>query len=275
MTLEGIATKNGMFKNELISKILCSIMLHGILFNLMQLSLMFMFAPLFTDLEPSFFIFKMLFVGRGVKRSWLLRLLRCVLNGLLSMHWSTCGSNVSLFLLSILHLSTESLRMIIRLSCKCDYRWSRGRMVVMLVRKLIFVYRQLFMLVDALNPISRWIAAIALAAGMGVFVLGGSGSVIMSGKVNFTTYMMFPLLAITMVVAVALISPVAEKVDILSLEFLFSFKSNRLEMQPFRISRAMIPLRIRVGSFYYFKQASLLIILATWVENCVLVLLAV
>jgi hypothetical protein len=274
MKLEATATVADILdKNRKHSK-LWTIMFNGLMVNLVQMTAMMMLAPFFTDLEPSFFVLKLIFGSGTVKTSWAIRILRSFINALLTAHWAICSSSISLFVLGITNLITECLQMMVCLSSKCDYRWRRGRLVIMLVRKLTFVYRHLFILMDVFNTIMRWTVAIALAVGMGVFVLGGSGSVILAGKVNFTTYLLFPLLALTMVIVVNVISQPAEKVDILSLEFLSSFKSNRLEMQPFRVSRSLQPLRFQVGSFYYFKQASALNIMAIWVENCINVLLA-
>jgi hypothetical protein len=160
------------------------------------------------------------------------------------------------------------------LSCNCNSGWKKRRPMVMLVRKLTFLYRQLFILMDAFNPTLRWSTAIALAAMTGIFVLGGSGSVILAGKVNLSSYVVFPLIAFTLAGVLMIISLPAEKVYILSSEFIFSFKRNRLEPRPFRNSRAMQPLRIQVGSFYYFQKASVLIILVMWVENCINLLLS-
>jgi hypothetical protein len=251
------------------------VILHGLLLDLMQMTLILMLAPFFSDLEPSFFVLKLFFPVAMVKSSWALRILRSGLNGLIATHWISCGTNGALFLLAIINLSTESLRMMGCLSCKFNSRWKKkSKLEVMLIRKLTFSYRQLFIIVDAFNSITRWSFAIALGAGMGTFVLGGSGSVILAGKVNLPTYVLFPLIALTMVGVLMIISPPAEKVDILSSEFIFSFKRNGLEPRPFRNSRAMQPLRIQVGSFYYFQKASVLVILVRWVENCINVLLS-
>jgi hypothetical protein len=273
-TLEKTASKGRLDRKRKYLGPMWTMSFHGLLINLMQMTLILMLAPFFSDLEPSFFVLKLFFPVAMVKSSWALRILRSGLNGMIATHWVCCSTNGPLFLLAIINLSTESLRMILSLSCKCNSLWNRSRLKVLLIRKLTFSYRQLFILMDACNQIMRWSSAIALAAATGIFVLGGSGSVILAGKLNLSTYVVFPLIAFTMAGVLMVISPPAEKVYILSSEFIFSFKRNRLEQRPFRNSRAMQPLRIQVGSFYYYQKASLLIILVMWVENCINVLLS-
>jgi hypothetical protein len=279
MTLENRATEGKLAdkkRRHNIIRLAWILILHGLVFNLMLMALILMLAPFFSDMEPSFFVLKLFFRAGTVKSSWVLRIIRSALNGFITSHCIVCGSNGTLYLLAIINLSQESLRMIRTLSCKCacNYRSKNTRPIGMLMRKLMFSYRQLVIIMDAFNPIMRWSLAIALASGMGIFVLGGSGSVILAGKVNFSTYVLFPLMAFTLIVVLLLISPPAEEIHIMSSEFIFSFKENRLEPRPFRYSRAMKPLRIQMGSFYYFKKASALTILVCWVEHCLNVLLS-
>jgi hypothetical protein len=268
MTLEKIATKG---KHNL--RLPWTLILHGMVFNLMQMGLMLMLAPFVSDSEPSFFVLKLFFPARMARSSWVLRILRSALNGLIISHWIVVGSNGSIFLLAIINLSKESLRLIGTLSAKCSNS-KNTRLRGLLIRKLMFCYRGLFIIMDAFNPIFRWSLAFALASGMVSFVLGGSGSFKLAGKVNLSTYLLFPSVAITMMVALLIVGPPAEKIHILSSEFIFRFKGSGLECGPFRYSRALKPMRIQVGSFYYFQKASVLVILAGWVETCLSVLLS-
>jgi hypothetical protein len=125
---------------------------------------------------------------------------------------------------------------------------------LLLARKLTFSYPQLLILLDTFNPTIRWSVAVGMAAAMGLFVLGGSGSVLLVGKVNLTTYVLFPLVAATMLFLVLLIGPAAEKPYILSSDSIFCYKSEGLEKPPFRVSKAMKLLRIEAGSFISLNE---------------------
>jgi hypothetical protein len=254
---------------------LWTVILHGLLINVAQISLMVSLAPFFTDLDPSFFILR-IFFPRDVKSSWALRVVRSVLNGLLTTHWVCCGVNVWLFGLVILNMMTESLHMVVTLLAKSDHYCCLGRrkLRVMLIRKLIFTYRHLVILVEATNSIVRWTLALTLGCGMGIFVFGGTGSVLLAGKVKVSTYFVFPLMALTMASCNFIMVPRAGTVDTFSTDFILGFKMNRLERYPFRTARSMKPMRIQVGSFYYFRKESALKIFVRWVENCINVLLS-
>jgi hypothetical protein len=166
--------------------------------------------------------------------------------------------------------------MLVDLSGKCHgYCLDRKQLKGQLKRKLIFCYRHLIMIVEAFNSKMRWTLVIALGCGMGTFVFGGTGTVLLAGKVNVTTYIVFPLMALTVVCCNCFMSPTAGKIDTLSSDFISDFKMNGLERYPFRMSRCMKPLRIEAGRFYYFSRLSVVEILFSWVENCITVLLCV
>jgi hypothetical protein len=259
-------------KKQKFVKAIWMIFLHGIAMNVVEMGIIFMLAPLFTDSEPSFYVLR-IFFGKGMKSwPWVFRILRSILNGLLGIHWSSCGMNTSLFALGILQMSKEFLGLLLSLSA-AGMKGKQREML--LVRKLTFSYRQLLILLDAFNATMRWSIAVGMAAAMGIFVLGGSGSVLLAGKVNWTTYVLFPLVAATMVFVVLLIGPAAEKTYILSSDFMFCYKSEGLEKPPFRVSKAMKLLRIEAGSVYFFERASTLSILVAWVENLINVLMSV
>jgi hypothetical protein len=248
----------------------------GLLMNLMQTALMFSLAPLFTDLEPSFFVLKIFFPEKVKSSSWALRILRSLWNGLLGLHWTCCFETMVFCAICVMNMIVESLHTLVYLSSKChidclDRKQIRG----LLKRKLIFSYRHLIMIVEAVNSITRWVLAVSIGCGMGTFVFGGTGTVLLAGKVNVTTFIVFPLLALIVVCLACFMAPRGGQIDTFSSEFISSFKKNGLERHPFRISRSMKPLRIEAGSFYYFSRLSVVEILFSWVDNCITVLLCV
>jgi hypothetical protein len=121
MTLEKRATEGKLAdrKRRHIIRLAWILILHGLVFKLMQMAMILMLAPFFSDMEPSFFVLKLFFRAGTVKSSWILRIVRSALNGLITSHCIVCGTNGTLFLLAIINLSKESLRMIRTLSCKC------------------------------------------------------------------------------------------------------------------------------------------------------------
>jgi hypothetical protein len=101
MTLEKRATEGKLAdkKRRHIIRLTWILILHGLVFNLMQMALILMLAPFFSDMEPSFFVLKLFFRAATVNSSWILRIIRSALNGLITSHCIVCGTNGTLFLL--------------------------------------------------------------------------------------------------------------------------------------------------------------------------------
>lgn len=221
-------------------------------------------TPFFLDVDPTYFLFKMLLPGSEF--GYTFRVIRSLLLASLGYHWNAAGVQAFIHLFSCCKMLTDILK---RLLISSEKSVSNDLFVHSTFQRSIRIYKEPELIVTRLNSIIPLASGLVIFAATGWFVLSATCSIKYFGRVPTVPYIGLPGTAILAAGLVGIFISSAGKIHTLTESFIENHKTiMTIRKSKFcsRVLRSLNPLGMEVGGLLTFTKKSTFILFSIWMD---------